>query len=278
MPRSGWLPAENGGIVGRMKPFAVNKPLIGMVHLLPLPGSYRYPGGGLTPVLDAALRDLAALEAGGADGAIVENLADVPYAKLAPIETVTAMAVILQEIVRKARVPIGVNVLRNDGKASIAMAAATGASFIRVNVFCGVAFTDQGVIEGEAHTLLDLRRRLGWEIALLADVHVKHAAHPESIEHAALDAARNLPDGLVVSGIATGKRTPPENLQAVRQASTLPVLIGSGVRIDNLSVYHAADGFIVGSSLKEGGKVEAPVEEKRVRALAEGIADLRDEA
>jgi hypothetical protein len=258
-----------------MEPFSCAKPFIAMIHLPPLPGSPRYNREKMSSIIDAALSDLAALEEGGADAALVENLGDAPFAKLAPKETITAMTVIVQEITRKAHLPIGVNVLRNDGAASIAIAAATGGAFIRVNVFCGVAFTDQGIIEGEARTLLELRKQLGSSLSILADIHVKHAAHPRSVEEAALDAVRDGPDALIVTGIATGKRTSPEDLASVKHVSPLPVLVGSGVRIDNLSTYSDADGFIVGSSLKRDGKLDAPVDPARVRALAKAIAGLR---
>ncbi len=259
-----------------MEPFKCKKPLIGMIHLLPLPGSPRYAGGGITKIIAAAHRDLRALEEGGADAAIVENVQDTPFAKQAPKETIAAMTVVVQELAREARIPIGVNVLRNDGIAALAIAAATGAKFIRVNVFCGVAFTDQGLIEGEARALIERRKCLGVDVKILADVHVKHAAHLTTIEEAALDATRNGPDGLIVTGIGTGKRTPPEKLQAVKQVTDLPVFIGSGVRIDNLSTYREADGFIVGTSLKEDGRLDAPIDPEKVRALAEAVVGLRD--
>ncbi|MCK5246897.1 hypothetical protein KAR02_08360, partial [Candidatus Bipolaricaulota bacterium] len=117
---------------------------------------------------------------------------------------------------------------------------------------------------------------LGTKILILADVHVKHAAHLTSLEEAALDADRNGPNGLIVSGIGTGHRTSPEDLQTVKQISPLPVLIGSGVRIDNVATYREADGFIVGTVLKEEGRVEAPVDVDRVKAMADAIASLRD--
>ena len=258
-----------------MEPFVVGKPLIGMIHLLPLAGSVRYVKRSSTEILDAALRDLHALESGGADGMIVENLGDAPYAITAPRETVAMMAVIVHQLVEKAHIPVGVNVLRNDGLASMAIAAATGASFIRVNVFSGVAFSDQGTIEGQARDLHWLRRDLGTETRIFADVHVKHAAHLTSIEEAAIDAERNGPDGLIVSGIATGRRTPPDDLQTVKSSTSLPVFVGSGVRIDNVSTYRDADGFIVGTLLKREAVVGAPVDVDRVRALAEAVASLR---
>ncbi len=259
-----------------MKPFACEKPLIGMIHLAPLPGSYSHVSGGLDEVVRRALSDLDALQQGEADAAIVENLGDAPFAKLAPEETIAMMTVIVTEIVRSAQIPIGVNVLRNDGVAAISIAAAAGAAFVRVNVFCGVAFTDQGLIEGQAREILDLRKRLACDVKVFADVHVKHAAHLTTIEEAALDAERNHPDVLIISGIATGKRTPPENLQKVKQMTALPVFVGSGVRIDNVNTYHAADGFIVGTVLKEKGKINSPIDVEQVRALAEAVSRLRE--
>jgi len=157
-----------------MKPFSCEKPLIGMIHLAPLPGSYGYAGEGLDKIIERSRRDLDVLQSGGVDGVIVENFGDAPFAKYAPKETVAAMTVIVSGIVRAAKVPVGVNVLRNDGVAAISIAAATGAAFVRVNVFCGVAFTDQGMIEGNARELLDLRKRLKCDVKILADVHVKH--------------------------------------------------------------------------------------------------------
>ena len=260
-----------------MSVFRAEKPLIGMIHLRPLAGSVGYRKEGTKPVLDAALADLYALESGGADGVIVENLGDAPYAKTAPKETVAMMAVVVNRLVEKASVPVGVNVLRNDGLAALSIAAATGAEFIRVNVFAGVAFTDQGLIEGLARDLHRLRRDLEVETKIFADIHVKHAAHLTTVAEAALDAERNRPDGLIVSGIGTGRRTSAEDLQTVKQATSLPVFVGSGVRIDNVSTYRDADGFIVGTMLKEDGRVDGPVSVERVRALAKAIGSLRSE-
>jgi len=259
-----------------MDSFLSNKPLIGMLHLQPLAGSVGYARKGTKPIIDAALRDLYALESGGVDAVFVENLSDAPYAKTAPVETVAMMTTIIHTLIERAHIPFGVNVLRNDGLAAIAIAAATGASFVRVNVFCGSAFTDQGMIEGQARRLHWLQRDLGTETLILADVHVKHAAHLTSLEEAALDAERNRPDALIVSGIGTGRRTSPEDLQTVKQIVSLPVLIGSGVRIDNVATYREADGFIVGTVLKEEGRVDAPVDVERVKAMADAVASLRD--
>jgi membrane complex biogenesis BtpA family protein len=259
-----------------MKLLSTSKLFVGMIHLAPLAGSVAYARQGARPILDAAVRDLDALEKGGVDAVLVENFGDVPFAKVASTETIAMMAVIIQRLVDKARVPLGVNVLRNDGAAALAIAAATGASFVRVNVFAGVAFTDQGVIEGQARELHHLRRSLGTEVELLADVHVKHAAHLTQLEQAVVDVDRNRPDALILSGMGTGFHTDATDIEAAKRLTRLPVFVGSGVNADNVSAYRRADGFIVGTSLKEGGHVDAPVDVRRVRTLADAIAALRD--
>lgn len=259
-----------------MNPFLRSKPLIGMLHLQPLAGSVRYARQGTGPILEAALADLYALESGGVDGIFVENMGDAPFSKTAPVETVAMMTAIVRTLVERARVPIGVNVLRNDGLAALAVAVASGASMVRVNVFCGVAFTDQGLVEGQARDILRLRKDLASDVSILADVHVKHAAHFSSLEEAAVDAQRNGPDGLIVSGIATGRRTEPSDLHAVKKSVSIPALVGSGVRLDNVSMYREADGFIVGTALKQDGRVGAPVDVERVKTMADAIAGLRE--
>ena len=258
-----------------MEPFSCDKPFIGMIHLDALPGSYGYAGDGLAKIIDRGLSDLEVLQTGGVDGVIIENFGDAPFPKYAPKETIAAMSIVVREIARAAGVPFGLNVLRNDGFAALGIAAITGATFVRVNVFCGVAFTDQGMIEGNARDLLVMRKRLGCDVKIFADVHVKHAAHLTTIEESVLDADRNGADSFIISGIGTGKRTPPDQLAKVKQASSKPVFVGSGVRIDNLSTYRLANGFIVGTALKREGKVDGPLELDRVRAMADAISGLR---
>jgi len=220
-------------------------------------------------MVERARADLAALQAGGADGAIVENFGDAPFRKRADPVTVAAMAMVVRELAREARIPLGVNVLRSDGPAAMAIAALGGAAFIRVNVFAGVAFTDQGVIEGEAREILGLRRALGADVAVFADVHVKHAVHLGSLADAARDAARNGPDALIVTGGGTGEAADPEGVAVVKAASGLPVFVGSGIKPENLSLFSQADGFIVGTALKVDGEVGNPVDEGQVRALVQ---------
>lgn len=251
--------------------FPQKRPLVGVIHLPPLPGTPLHGGAGLETIVERALQDLSALEEGGADAAIVENFGDRPFGKLAAKTTVAQMAVIARELVRSAKIPVGVNVLRSDGVAALSIAHAAGAAFIRVNVFSGLAFTDQGIIEGCAHELLSLRRALGANVVVLADVHVKHAFHLGDLSDAARDAARNGADALIVTGRATGEAPDPADVETAKKASGLPVLVGSGVTLENVGQYRIADGWIVGTWLKRGGNVADPVDPERVRLLARAL-------
>ncbi|UCF10057.1 MAG: BtpA/SgcQ family protein [Candidatus Bipolaricaulota bacterium] len=258
-----------------MKLFSSGKPLIGVVHLRPLPGAPG-DGPGLEAVLERAEEDLVALSEGGADAAIVENFGDSPFAKAAPPETVAAMAIVAHRLRKQSPLPLGINVLRNDGAAALAIAAVAGASFIRVNVFCGAALSDSGWIEGEARRLHRLRRRLSAEIAIFADVHVKHAAHLNSLEEAARDATRNRADALIITGAGTGCPPAGDDLERVKGCSTLPVLVGSGLTEQNVADYRTADGFIVGSALHSADRLDRPLDRERIRRLSELVASLGD--
>src|SRR5436305_4267359 len=149
--------------------------LFGMVHLLPLPGAPLYRGS-IDEVLDAALRDAHAIATGGCDGIVIENFGDKPFfRRRVPAETVAVMTRVINEIVREVKVPIGVNVLRNDALSALAIAAAVGAAFIRINIHSGAMLTDQGIIEGDSAATLRLRATLAPGVMIFADHLVKHA-------------------------------------------------------------------------------------------------------
>jgi hypothetical protein len=250
--------------------------LIGVVHLRPLPGSPRWVGD-MEAILAAAVADARAYERGGADAVVVENFGDVPFTKDAvPPETISAMAAAGRAVREAVKLPLGFNVLRNDAHAALALCAACGGSFIRVNVHTGAMVTDQGVIEGRAFETLRRRATLCPHVKILADVHVKHAAPlaPLPIEIAARDTLeRGLADALVVSGTGTGVATDLRDVERVREACPkAPILIGSGITAGNARDYLAfANGVIVGSSLKKPGGVHRPVDERRVAALARAM-------
>ncbi|KUH32569.1 hypothetical protein APY94_09350 [Thermococcus celericrescens] len=252
------------------------KPLIGMVHLKPLPGSYLY-GGSLDDVIEAALRDAKTLEKAGFDAVMVENFGDVPFPKYVDKTTVAAFTAVAKAIRDEVSFPLGINVLRNDGIAAYSIAYAVKADFIRVNVLSGVAYTDQGVIEGIAHELARLRKLLPSKIRVLADVHVKHAVHFFDFEDAIRDTVeRGLADAVVISGKATGKPVDVEKLALAKRISPVPVVVGSGTSYNNLpELWKHADAFIVGTWIKRDGKVGNEVSPERARKLVELANKLR---
>jgi len=246
--------------------------LIGVVHLRPLPGSPRWKGD-LDRVIELALADARAYERGGAHALFIENFGDVPFTKasVGP-ETIAAMTAAGRAIRAAVKLPIGFNVLRNDARAALALCAACGGSFIRVNVHTGAMLTDQGIIEGQAHETLRYRERICPGAQILADVHVKHAVPLGDwpIEIAARDTQeRGLADALIVSGTGTGEAAEISDLERVRRACPkAKILLGSGVTVENVRNYSQADGFIVGTSLKIDGKLANPVSPQRVAKLA----------
>lgn len=256
--------------------FPDRRPLIGMVHLLPLPGAPRW-GGSMAAVAARALADAAALTDAGFDALLVENFLDAPfYPDRVPAETVAAMAVCVGEVVRAGTLPVGVNLLRNDAEGALAVAVAAGARFVRINVHTGIAAADQGLLSGAAHATLRLRARLGAPIALLADVWVKHAVpFPGSnLEQAAEDTfRRGLADALIVSGTGTGKPTDLALVHLVRGAvPEAPVLVGSGVSASTAAdVLGVADGAIVGSAASRDGRAGKGIDPERARALTAAL-------
>lgn len=254
--------------------FGTSAPVIGVLHVPPLPGSPAGETGSLARLLDRVRRDAAALAAGGADAVLVENYGDAPYHPSdVPGHTVAFMTRLTAAAGEASGLATGVNVLRNDGEAALSVAAAAGARFVRVNVHSGARVTDQGVVQGRAHAIHRLRRTVAPGVRVLADVRVKHSAplgaeRPLAREIEDL-VTRGRADGVIVTGDATGRPPELDRLrEAVRAASGVPVLAGSGVSAETAArTLEAADGVIVGTDLKEGGRTEEPVSEERVRAF-----------
>ncbi|MEL6603940.1 MAG: BtpA/SgcQ family protein [Cyanobacteria bacterium J06614_10] len=261
--------------------FNTATPAIGVVHLSPLPTSPRWQGD-LQAVIARAEQEATALASGGIHGLIVENFFDAPFPKSeVDPAVVSAMTLIVQRLAQLVPLPIGINVLRNDARSAIAIAACTSASFVRVNVLSGVMATDQGLIEGDAHRLLRYRRELGADVKILADVLVKHAQPlgVQSMTTAVQETIhRGLADGIIVSGGATGSPPTVEDLQRAKAAAgRTPLFIGSGANWDNIPhLIQSADGVIVSSALKRKGQIELPIDPIRTRqfvtALHQGVA------
>jgi len=264
--------------VDLIQTFQTPNPIIGVVHLLPLPTSARW-GGNLKAVIERAEQEATALAAGGVDGIIIENFFDAPFAKTqVNPAVVSAMTLIVDRIQNLVVVPVGLNVLRNDATSALAIAACVQAQFIRVNVLTGIMATDQGLIEGNAQELMRFRRELGADIAILADVLVKHARPlgTPNLTTAVQDTIeRGLADGVILSGWATGSPPSQEDLELAKTAAKgTPVFIGSGADWDNVGqLMQAADGVIVASSLKRQGNIQEPIDPIRVAQFVEAVRE-----
>jgi membrane complex biogenesis BtpA family protein len=249
------------------------KPILGMVHCWPLPGAPGYSDYGMDTIIEQAIADARALAAGGVDGLIVENMWDIPFragSHIAP-ESIAAHAVVARAVRNAVDLPLGINLVHNGGTALLGIAIAAGASFIRVCMFTGAGVWEAGSWdEGCAAELMRRRKELGAEhIKIIADVDKKH-----SVRFPGIDLATHIEwtrfsgaDALIVSGKMTGDAPDIEKIRAAKAlAKECPVLIGSGATEENVGAFlSVADGVIVGSSIKENGCIEQPVDVERVR-------------
>ncbi|MWV63834.1 BtpA/SgcQ family protein [Halorubrum sp. JWXQ-INN 858] len=269
--------------------FGTAKPVVGMVHLPPLPGAPKADDDGaaaMAAAVERAGRDAAALDRGGVDGVIVENFGDAPfYPDDVPDHTVASMTRAATAVTSATDLPVGINVLRNDAAAAVSVASAVDAAFVRVNVHTGARVADQGILQGRAHETLRLRDRLGVDVGVFADTDVKHSApltaEGYTAESFADTAERGLADAVIASGRGTGEALEETALRDVvdeRAAHGLdtPVFVGSGVRHDTVAdLLEVADGVIVGTALKVDGETTGPVDADRVAALVERADDAR---
>jgi len=264
--------------------FGVDKPIIGMVHLMPLPGSPAYDGWDMNVIIEAALRDAKALIEGGVDGLIVENMWDLPYyagSKNIPPEEIAAHAVAAREVVKSVNVPVGITVIHNGGRVALGIAKAAGAKFVRVCLYTGALVWDTGEFDhGNAAELMRLRKLLYAEdIKFFADVYKKHAVMFPGItpEVHAIWTDFYLADALIVTGLMTGMAPEVELVKRVKSVvKDVPVIIGSGVNPGNVrELLRYADGAIVGTYFKVNGVTQNPVDPKRVKKLMEIVKELR---
>jgi hypothetical protein len=262
--------------------FPAPKPVIGMVHLWPLPGAPGYTGYGIQVIVEHALRDAEALVQGGVDGLMVENMWDLPYYVGNDVkpEAMTAQAVAAAEVVKSFPVPVGINVIHNGGLVCLAIAVAAGARFIRVCILTGARVWDTGEFDhGCAAELMRKRKELAADgIHIFADVDKKH-----SVPFPGIDLQTHIQwtefygaDALIVSGKFTGNAPDVEKVREAKRLATRPVLIGSGCSAENAAaLLQYADGIIVGTSLKTDGVMENAVDAARVSALMEKVRAVR---
>ncbi|HEX6368954.1 MAG TPA: BtpA/SgcQ family protein [Longimicrobium sp.] len=253
--------------------FAVPRPVIGMIHVGALPG---------TPASRASLRELeaqavaecAVYRAAGVHGVMLENMHDVPYLRGAVGPEITAAMTVLARAVKEAsRLPCGIQILAGANHEALAVAHAAGLQWVRVEGFAFAHVADEGIIESSAAPLLRFRRHIGAEgVQVWADVKKKHASHAITadvgIGETAAAAEFMRADAVIVTGSSTGECPEEADVAEVRGRCGLPLYLGSGVTPENLPRYFAdADGFIVGSAFKEGGRWGGGVDPARVEAF-----------
>ncbi|MGF7206120.1 hypothetical protein GGE65_000678 [Skermanella aerolata] len=264
--------------------FGKRKVAIGVIHCPALPGTPDHRGQSMTAISDQACADAEAYVAGGIDGLIVENHGDIPFVKPADLgpETAACMAVITDRIRREFGVPLGINVLANAPVHALAVAVAGGARFVRVNQWANAYVANEGLIEGEAGKTLRYRASLGAaDVAIFADSHVKHGSHSIVADRSIPELTRDLEffhaDAVIATGQRTGDAADPDEVRTIRDATSLPVLIGSGVTEGNVeSLLDVAEGVIIGSSLKAGGVWWNAVEKERVASFMELVRAVRE--
>ncbi len=239
------------------------KPVIGMVHCLPLPGTMKFRDN-MEEIFEQAISDAVTLEKAGVDAIIVENMGDDPFG----IELDTAQAIALAAISTRIRdrvsLPIGIDAAMNDYKTSLSIAKAIGADFVRIPVFVDTVEFYGGIITPCAREAMNFRKSINAEdVMIFADIQVKHThmvLPTVSIEDSANAAIGCGADAIIVTGTHIGKETPMEIIQRVKAISSIPVVIGSGVKPANIKEQlKVADAAIIGSSLKVGGKIENPI-------------------
>jgi uncharacterized protein len=270
------------------KIFTEKKPVIGMVHLRPLPGSPLYDPKtmDMKKIISMALEEAKILQDAGVDGVQVENMWDIPYSKGSKIshETTAALAIGLNEVIHHVTIPVGVECHMNGAEAALACAVAGGAKWVRVFEWCNAFISQSGYIDAIGGEVSRMRSRLRAEqtVCFLCDVNVKHGSHfiihDRSVEEQAMDVEAQGGDAVIVTGFDTG--TPPtvDRVQSCKNKIELPIILGSGVSTANAKeLLMHADGAIVGSWFKEDNNWKNPVNFQRTRDFMKAVEELRGE-
>lgn len=255
--------------------FGGKAPVIGMVHMYALPGAPAFSGD-LNDVIDRAVQDANTLAEGGVDALLVENFHDYPfYPVTIEPETVAAAAVVAREVRRQTELPIGINILRNSWKASLGIAAAVDAQFIRLNILTDASVTDQGIINSEAHLVARYKKHIGGEhILTLADLLTKHARPlvERPVPVIAADMLhRGGADAIILAGDDTSMPPSLDRLRQVKHAiADAPIILGSGMTAKHAATYaEVADGAVFGYGSKPNADMDLPASGEMTREFVQ---------
>ena len=261
--------------------FRVKCPIIGMIHVPALPGTPRFRLS-IREILEKVSQEAELYAQAGVDGIAIENMHDIPYLKREIGPEITAMMTAIGQAVKQVTdLPCGIQILAGANQAALAAAQAANLEFIRAEGFVYGHLADEGLMDSDAGALLRYRRQIGAEdIFILTDIKKKHSSHAITADISLAETAHAaeffLSDGLIVTGTATGKAAKIEDLKAVKEASQLPVLIGSGITPENLQdFFPLADGLIIGSYFKKGGYWENEPDLGRIGGFMDLVNKLR---
>lgn len=260
-----------------------SKSIIGMIHIAALPGTPKYQRS-VKKIINSAVDEAMIYKEAGLDAVMIENMHDVPYLnRNAGPEIISTMSIIAHEIKTKTNLPVGIQVLAGANKEAIAIAQAANLDFIRAEGFVFAHIADEGMIESDAGELLRYRKYIDAEdILILTDIKKKHSSHSVtsdvSIAETAKAAEFFLSDGLIITGRSTGIEPDLNELVEIQNTSKLPIIIGSGITIENIEKYFpTADAFIIGSYFKHDGNWINRVDKSRVKNFIGKIKKLKTE-
>ena len=257
----------------------LKQPVIGMIHLRPLPGSAEYDNCGIGPVLERAMDDGRLLEEGGVDAILIQNTGDIPATGDIGPETIAHMAAIGTLLRRELKTPFGVNILANGAESALAVAQAIDAAFIRIKVYVGAVVGIGGVIQGAAQRVQNFIHKIGAQnIEIAADVYdrtsrplvdmpIEEAAHYASFHGGA--------HALVITGASVD-----DSLDRIKRVKSTvvdkPIYIGGGTTKDNVAQFLSiCDGVIVGNAVKIGPEFQGQVNRDRLKEYMEAVDRVR---
>ncbi|GBD87003.1 putative sgc region protein SgcQ [bacterium BMS3Abin03] len=261
--------------------FNIRKPAIGMIHVDALPGTPDYKGD-VKNIINKARKESVIYKDAGIDAIVIENMHDVPYLKRSVGPEITAlMSIVGYEVKNISNLPCGIQILAGANKEALAAAHSAGLDFIRAEGFVFAHVADEGLMESDAGKLLRYRKQIGADSVLIfTDIKKKHSSHSITSDVDIVETAKAaeflLSDGIIITGKATGEEADIDEVKKVKEAVNIPVLIGSGVTIDNIEMFlPVADAFIIGSYFKQGGFWKNEVDSDRVTTLVKKIKSLK---
>lgn len=248
-----------------------------MIHLKALPGTPKYAFNS-SYIIEEALKEAKIYKKAGIDAIMIENMHDVPYLKNGVGHEVSSLMSLIAYLIKQdTNLPVGIQILAGANKEALAAAKSSSIDFIRAEGFVFAHTADEGIIEAQAGELLRYRRHIDADnIAIFTDIKKKHSSHAITQDVSLLDTAKAaqffLSDGVIITGNHTGIAVSVDDLKALKDQIDIPVLVGSGITIDNVKNYFPlCNAMIVGSHFKEEGFWKNELSYERVSNFMDAV-------